>query len=676
MSKAKRRKQSSPKKTSKLLKATKRSVKSVIKLQKDKKSNNKKDNNAITGKIEGHPDGFAFFIPDDSSIEDCFIHPKNLNGAMHGDKVSVVIGMFKGKREATVTKIIDRGVKTFIGIADITRRRFDVYPISKKFITPMRRVEDKFNCADGDVILCKIERYPSAHIFGEASVVERVCHISDQNADNKIVMHKYGLSLDFPKDVSLQADKIESGRFNNSMDGVCDFRGLFSVTIDGDTAKDYDDAISVEYEHGKTALYVHIADVSRFVVKGSPIDDEAKIRGTSVYFPQFAIPMLPEILSNGLCSLLPNKDRYTVTAKIVFSDSGEILNTSFCRSVINSRHRLTYGYVNEVVNGIQKPIDKELEDFIVRAKKLADILADKRKKSGSIDFDLPEAVFEFDNDGYVSNVRPSDRGFAERMIESFMIVANEAVAAMLFSKKHPSVYRIHGEPDIKKIDIWLETARQLGVSVPDKVYPITNVAVSELAGLAEKSKYSFILSPMLIRCMMRAEYAVENKGHFGLSSKAYTHFTSPIRRYPDLLVHRALLDCLGFKYPYEEMTELTELAPVLSELERKADEAEGEISFYKKLEYLNRNFSEIYDAYINRISSNGIFIYIETLMMTGFIDFATINYDVFSMDENGISASGRRTKDVLKIGDKLQVKVERTSAILQKAEFSLANIRR
>ncbi|MBQ3033716.1 MAG: VacB/RNase II family 3'-5' exoribonuclease, partial [Deferribacterales bacterium] len=623
-----------------------------------------------------HRDGYAFFIPDDKNTEDLFIHPKNLNGAVHGDKVTVKAGIFNGKKEATVVKILERGLTTFIGYADITRRRFDVYPLSKNFIAPMRIIEDNFNCMDGDIVRCKIERYPSDRIFGEASIAERICHCTDKEADNKIVMGKYELSIDFPKAVSLQADKIESGKFNNSMDGVADFRSLFAVTIDGDTAKDYDDAISVEYEQGKIILYVHIADVSRFVLKGSPIDEEAKKRGTSVYFPEFAIPMLPEALSNGLCSLLPNQDRFTVTAKIVFSDNGHVLNTSFYRSIINSRHRLTYGYVNNILNGTENAHNKDLKLFIDRAVKLYHILDNKRKSAGGIDFDLPEAVFTFDDSGMVSDITPCERGISERIIEYFMIAANEAVAEFLFKKKRSAIYRVHGEPDLKKIDIWLETAGQLGVSVPDKVYPLTTVAVRELACIAEKSKYSFILSPMLVRCMMRAEYAVENKGHFGLASKAYTHFTSPIRRYPDLLVHRALLECIGFKFPCETSTELSELAPVLSELERKADEAESEISCYKKLEYLNRNFSEIYDAYINRITSGGLSIYINKLTMTGFIDFATINYDVFSMDSNGISASGRRTKDVFKIGDKVQVKVERTSLILQKAEFSIANSRR
>ncbi len=634
------------------------------------------DENILTGKIEGHPEGYAFFIPDGKKGEDLFIHRKNLNGALHGDRVEVKAGVFRGRKEAAVVRITERGVKSFVGVADIDRRRFDVIPLSRNFTSVMRVTEDGFDCSDGDAVICRVERYPSEKIFGTASVSGRLGPLDEPGVDNKIVMYKYGLSENFPSEAAREALDIESGASFCGGKAPSDFRELFAVTIDGESARDYDDAVSVTEEDGRIALYVHIADVSRFVRKGSPIDREAERRGTSVYFPQFAVPMLPEALSNGLCSLLPGEDRYTVTAKIIFSEKGEKLSASFYRSVIKSRFRLTYGYVNDVLSGKAEPLTPELSGFLIRAERLASILLKNRQYAGGLDFDLPEAVFLFGGDGRVEDIRPAERGRAERMIELFMIAANEAAACLLEERKIPSLYRTHGEPDIKKLENWLETAKSFGLNVPPPEFPVTPGFVRELGIASSGSEYAFILNPMLVRCMMRAEYTADNTGHFGLASTAYTHFTSPIRRYPDLLVHRALLHGLGLGEDHETEEELSRLAPAMSRLERLADEAENEIGLFKKMEYLKNHRDETFTAYINRISPDGLFIFVEKLMMTGFIDFASIPGDRFYVCDDGLSASSRRAGEVFRVGGRVSVTLLEASLILLRADFRLAGAKK
>ncbi len=641
-----------------------------ISKEKEKKKNKVVRNDLFTGKVEGHSDGYAFFISEDKKIDDVFIHPKNLNGAIHNDTVTVKLGTFKGRKEATVVKILKRGISTFVGIADITRRRFDVIPFSKNFVTPMRVIKSDIKCYDCDIIVCKIKRYPNDRVLGEVEIVERLGHIEDKGVDNKIVMYKYGYTKDYPKEVIKQAKEINEGKFNKNTKNVADFRHLFTVTIDGDTARDFDDAISIEECNGITSLYVHIADVSRFVTKNSPIDIEAKKRGTSVYFVEFAIAMLPEVLSNNLCSLVPNEDRFTVTAKIDFDKKANIVNSTFYRSIINSNHRLTYSYVNKVLNNEEKPLNDDLKILIKKANKLSLLIEEKRNKNGSIDFDLPEAEFTI-QDGIVVDIYENIRGQAEKIIENFMITANEVVATEIFNKKIPSLYRTHGEPDVKKVEAWLDTAYSFGVFTDNIKYPIDNKTIKELSNKASKSKYSFILNQQLVRCMMRAEYSIENTGHFGLASKAYTHFTSPIRRYPDLVVHRILLNELNFSDLKDTYDELYTLSPTMSKLERQADDSEYEISQFKKIEYLKNHYDDKFEAYITKITANGFFVYVEKLLMSGFVDFSVIDYDIFSASDDFLSIKGRKTKKSFILGDKVKVSLYRVSIILLRVDFKL-----
>lgn len=622
----------------------------------------------LRGSISIHLDGYGFFIPDNKNIDDAFIHPKKIKNAAHGDICLARIGIYKGKREAEVVQIIERGIENVVGVCEKHRRTLRVIPFSRHFQGHII-IKNNSGYEDDDVVICKIERYPSQHNFATGKIIKRIGTLSDKDIDNQIVMYKYGLTKEFPKEVQLECNDIETGKFKINKKNITDFRNIYTVTIDGDTARDFDDAISVFKKDKNYELYVHIADVSRYVTRGSFLNKEAVNRGTSIYFPEFAIPMLPEFLSNGVCSLVPHEDRYTVTCKITFNKYGEKQEVSFYRSIINSNHRLTYNYVNDIYGGLKEDDDNLLHPFLNTTKELADILIKKRINDGVIEFDLPETEFIFDDKGEVLNIKPRERGYAERLIECFMISANEAVAEYFENNSLKGIYRVHGEPDVKKIEDWVEMAKNFGLKVPPIEYPITSDLISEYSKIASLSKHADLLSSLLIRSMMRAEYTVENQGHFGLASKAYTHFTSPIRRYPDLLVHRALLSGLGLGSINEPLEELKELASHCSKKERFAQDAEHDINAFKKLEYISNHFDDYFEGYINRITGNGIFIYVEKLLITGYVDYSYIEKDIFY--KHGEYACGERSGKKYKVGDKIRVKPYRINIFTLQVDMVL-----
>ena len=622
----------------------------------------------LRGTISTHKDGYGFFIPDDKSIDDAFIHPKKLKNAAHGDVCTARISIYKGKREAEVVNIIQRGIEEVVGVVDKYRNSVRVIPFSRNFQGYIIIKGDK-NIEDEDVVLCKIERYPTSSSHATGKIIEKIGTLSDKDIDNKIVMYKYGLTIEYPEKVIKECDEIESGRFKIDKKNLTDFRQLFTVTIDGERARDFDDAISVIKTDENYELFVHIADVSRYVTRGSAINEEAKRRGTSVYFPEFAIAMLPEVLSNGVCSLVPNEERYTVTCKIVYSRQGKRKDVSFYRSVIKSNHRLTYNFVNDVFNKSKECESNELFNLLSNAKELSELLISRREKEGVIDFDLPEPEFIFNESGDIIDIKPQERGVAERLIECFMIAANEAVAEYLENNGLKGIYRVHGEPDVKKIDDWVEMARNFGLKIPPRKYPVTPETVAELSKIAANSKQADLLSSLLIRSMMRAEYTVENQGHFGLALKAYTHFTSPIRRYPDLLVHRALLAGLKLGSINEPEEELKELARQCSKLERLAQDAEHDIGAFKKLEYISDHYEDVFEGYINRITNTGMFVYIEKLMMTGYVDYGYIDFDIFY--KMGESAIGDKSGERYRVGDKLRLLPYKINIASLQADFTI-----
>ncbi len=646
-------------------------IRNIKKDKKDEKQINKKSELGATlkGTVSIHKDGYGFFIPDDKNIDDAFIHPKKLKGASHNDICLARIGIYKGKREAEIIQIIERGITQVVGIVEKYKNSYRIIPFSRNFQGHIIIKNSNQQLFDDDVVICKIEKYPSQRHVASGKVIEKIGTLSDKDIDNKIVMFKYALSTDFSAEVMQECSKIEDGSFKINKKNLTDFRDIYTVTIDGETARDFDDAISIFKKGSEYELYVHIADVSRYVERGSNLNNETMQRGTSVYFPEFAIPMLPEVLSNGVCSLVPNEDRYTVTCRMVFDKNGYKKEAEFYRSIINSNHRLTYNYVNDIFDNKAESNDDKLTPFLMVAKELTEILLAKREKDGVIDFDLPEAEFIFDNHGDIIDIKPQERGYAERLIECFMIAANESTAEYFEEHGLKGIYRVHGEPDVKKIDDWIEMARNFGLKVPPIDYPVTPETVSALSKIASSSKHADLLGSLLIRSLMRAEYTTENNGHFGLASSAYTHFTSPIRRYPDLLVHRALLSGLKLGNISEPLDELKELAIHCSKMERVAQDAEHDICAFKKLEYIASHYDDIFTGYINRITVNGIFIYIDKLMMTGYIDYAYIDFDVFY--KYGESAIGDKSGERYRVGDKIRVIPYKIDITTLQADFTI-----
>ncbi|KAA0258260.1 ribonuclease R [Deferribacter autotrophicus] len=624
----------------------------------------------VIGTVDGHPDGYAFLIPEDKELEDVFIPPKKLNGAVHGDKVTARIVEFRGKKEAHVIKVIERGFKRVVGRIEKSKYFAYVIPYEKKFFYDIY-IPNKYakKLKDDDVVICEIIKYPEKGKNPEGKIKKVLGNLYDKGIENKIVLAKYDLRINFPKSVKKEVKETADFYFKNAGERT-DFTRLFTVTIDGEDARDFDDAISIEKTNGGYILYVHIADVAHYVRPGTNIDKEAYNRATSVYFPEFAIPMLPEKLSNEQCSLMPNVERLAMTVKIEYDKVGNRKKTSFYQSIIKSDYRLTYNYVNDLIDGKEETDDENLKYLVDVSKELTDKLIKKRKRIGMIDFDLPEATFIFDDDGNLIDIVPFERKFSHRIIENFMIEANEAVAEYLEEHIDISVFRVHDYPDAKKVKEFNKMCQFFGIDVlmPDEITP---EMIQKIAEKVKESKYGYVLGSMLVRTMQKALYSIDNIGHFGLASESYTHFTSPIRRYPDLLVHR-ILKTLLFRYDYKINKEyLGKAADHCSNMEQNAESAEREIHQYKKLKFLLENRDKVYDAFINRISSNGFFIFIEKLLLTGFVHISSLDNDYYVVDIETNTIFGKASGKKYRVGDFVKVKVDKVNFDYLEADFIL-----
>jgi ribonuclease R len=523
--------------------------------------------------------------------DDIFIPRARLNGALNGDLVTVALRERFGKTEGYVVSIVERARTEIVGRVD---RRGLVFPLSKTYF-PQIIIDDDY--PKDDILLLSITSLPAAAGYLRGKVLERLGSVYDKGIENLIVMKNYGLNRSFSDDVERSA--AAAAQIPVTASGREDLRELFTVTIDGDDAKDFDDAVSVERNGNGYTLYVHIADVSAYVQSGSPLDREAYKRGTSVYFPEFAVPMLPEILSNGVCSLLPRVDRYSVTVRTEYDETGCRKASTFFLSLINSRHRLTYAGVNKLLtDGSCK--DRELSDFIFKAAELSRLIGKRREKNGMLSFDLPEIRFNLTPGGEISSVEPEERGESERLIEHFMLEANEAAAEELLKRAPAGIFRNHPPPDAKKVAQWAKNAFYLGFDAGKTPKKPDNAVFQRWFSKIEKHRFSYLLKTSLVRAMQKAVYESENLGHFGLASSAYTHFTSPIRRYPDLFVHRLLKRYLFGRDEAVDIDNAESIAKHSSRTERAADDAEREVGLYKKLAFLAAYPEREYAAFVSR----------------------------------------------------------------------------
>lgn len=635
-----------------------------------------KNPSVVKGEFRGSPKGFGFVTGDGADI---FISTDNTNGALNGDIVTVnILKNADGakKAEGKIVKILERANKNFVGrfeksrnfgfvIADEKRISNDIF-ISKS---------NSKNAKTGDKVVVEIIKWGDGGKNPEGKIVEVLGNENKPGIDVISVMRSYNLSESFPNDVLEFASYIDDKLSDDDICGRLDLRGEKIITIDGEDAKDLDDAVSVSKTENGFRLGVHIADVSNYVTEHSPLDKEAIKRGTSVYLADRVIPMLPKKLSNGICSLSEKVDRLTLSVIMDIDEDGNVINHKVSPSVINSSHQMTYTDVYKIINGDKKLSEKysDIYAMLKDMESLAKILRKKRMKNGGIDFDMPETKVKFDENGRVCDIYKYQTNFANKIIEEFMLVCNKTVAEEMFWQAIPFIYRIHETPTEEKISAFNEFIGGMGFYLKGASNPHPN----QYASLLEKIKgtpYERPIATAMLRSLMKAEYSPENKGHFGLAFKYYCHFTSPIRRYPDLAIHRIIKEYLAFGITEKRALALAHFTQEASErsskMEVNAQDAEREVLDIKICEYMEDKVGKRYEAHISSVTSFGMFAELEN-SAEGLIRLADMHDDYYIYDEKNYRLIGERTKKVYKIGDKVKIIVSRVSKELREIDFEL-----
>jgi len=761
------------------------------------------DKNLVAGRLTMHRDGFGFVIPDANSLAaslkarlagDIFIPPHLIGNAMHGDRVLVEISSVRpdGRAEGRIVRPVERAHPTVVGVFHYGGRRNYVTPmdakITQEIVIPVGMEKPKpLNAEDpsaslragaedveeirtksvdrvlgeeaarrtewddleGVVVDVEITDWPSPTQNPRGRVIEVLGREDDFGVDVEITIRKFHLPHHFPAEAIAEAEETPGTISAQELQGRRDFRTLPIVTIDGETARDFDDAVLVRrLENGNFELQVHIADVAHYVTPGSALDQEARLRGTSVYFPDRAVPMLPLELSTDICSLRPQVDRLVMSCVMEIDHRGEIVGYELCAGVIRSAERMTYTAVNAVLEGDAAMRERyaPLVAPFELMRDLAEILNRKRERRGSIDFDLPELVIEFDEFGLMRSIARSERNVAHRLIEEFMLAANECVAQHLESNGVASLYRIHEKPDAKRVYDFEVIAATFGYSLGVGALPIHRVQMKadrraaygtgkrvreievpqevhitprmyqklteKIAGKAEER----ILSYLMLRSLKQARYSEENLGHFALAAASYTHFTSPIRRYPDLVVHRILKDVLsqnprpvspkdgetrtghpridderaspwsrraraGVPAPHGPaphelggpiaLEELHDIAEESSQSERRADDAERELMEWKKVKFMQDRVGEDFDGLIISVTKFGFFVELTDLFVEGLVPLNTLADDRYTYHENTREIIGQRSRKTYRLGQKIRVLVDRIDPVEKKIQFAV-----
>lgn len=654
------------------------------KAPRDKKGKSKheprKGGQQVEGIVQQYRGGFAFVLRKDKVGEDIFVPPGAMGGALHGDAVLVEIVRPEGQRKAEgrIVKILERKTKNLVGTFEMGPSYGRVIPWDKKFpIQPIVSTKNFSGATDGMMVEAEIisEGDPP-----EARIVGLLGFQGEPDLDAKIIISKYGFSREFPKEVLSEAEEV-AVILEKDLEDRKDFREWNTVTIDGEKARDFDDAISLTaFKNGNFLLGVHIADVGHYVKPGSPLDVEAEERGNSVYFPDLVIPMLPEKLSNEICSLNPQVDRLTMSAVMRIDHEGRLIDYHIYPSIIHSNERMTYTAVKMILEDrdpeLLKRYQPQVEMFFTM-KTLALLLMDHRRKRGSIDFDLPEPEVILDlTTGRMTGVIRSERNIAHRVIEEFMLLANEVVATHISKSERPGIYRIHEAPVPEKIMDFAAIAGSLGYRLPTDPKKIEPQDLQKLLSKLEGKPEERFLNVLLLRSMARARYSLDNMGHFGLALKNYTHFTSPIRRYPDLIVHRILKSMISTR-PSDSRglqrlrDSIPEIADHCSITERRADDAEREFIQLKKVEFMKDKLGEIYDGYITGVAAFGLFVELKEFFVEGLIPTKYMDDDHYVFHDKRHFFKGRRTGKVYRLGDPVQVQVVRVDRDRREIDFLL-----
>ena len=623
------------------------------------------------GVIRGNENGYAFLLPNDPLKEDYFIPHADLRGAMHGDTVIAETTDGAGDRTtARVLKIVSRGIEKIVGTYFTCKSGGFVSPDDRRYFCDISVPFGKgLRAKSGDKVVCRILSYPKRR-NPEGIICEIFGRQFEKNAEIESILFNYNLPRSFGADTIKEAETAAAQPIVK--DGRRDFTDTLIVTIDGEDARDFDDAVSLTKDGEKYILGVHIADVSNYVSAGSALDREAFGRGTSVYFPEKVIPMLPEILSNGVCSLKEGELRYALSCVMKVNGNGVVEEYEITPSVIKSAARLTYSAVQAILDGDKKARKKHaaLVPTIELFGTLADILHAKREKNGSIDIENAESVITVDKDGAINVSRLADER-ARSIIEEFMILTNSIVAEFMFYARTPFIYRIHEPPTEEKTDAFYDFIKILGIAAKHGREKVFSKDFQTILKNAENKPYYPLLNRVMLRSMQKAKYSTEEKGHFGLSERFYCHFTSPIRRYPDLAVHRIIKDFLsaGAETLEEKYAEFCANAAAQSSVaERNAESAERAVDDFYKILYISEYEGEEFDGIISGVKEFGLFVEI-ACGIEGKVRVETLAGKKYSFNEKTYTLSnGRRT---YRLGESVRIKVAGVNVITRRAEFIL-----
>jgi len=636
--------------------------------------------NLVVGRLSCSPSGYGFVVPERGGQKDVYVSAVNMKEALQGDRVVVRVERVSPKGpEGRIIRVLERALTRMVGRYEEDGRfgghvvPFDKRLLHELFIPPGQEA----GAVAGQMVSAEITRPPTATRNPSGRVLQVLGRLEDKGVDLKVVMAKHALPDAFPPEVEQEAEQVPQVVRDEDRAGRTDFRPWATVTVDPETARDHDDAISLDrMPNGSWLLGVHIADVAHYVREGSRLDQEAYLRGTSVYFPDRVVPMLPHALSSRICSLVEHEDRLTQTVVMEVDGKGRVVKADFHDGVIRSAARLTYQQAQAIVDGDAKlrRTYAPLVGLVERMDELAQLMRKRRYARGSLDFDQPEPKLVLDETGEVTGIVAHERLDSMRVIEEFMLAANEAVAEKLSSAGRGALYRIHERPDPERVEEFCDLVASLGYRVPGNLEEIRQEDFQRILRQIEGKPEERLVSYLLLRTMKLARYHEENLGHFGLATDMYAHFTSPIRRYPDLVVHRALRALRQGTASEESQERLAEMGRHLSERERIATEAERELTEWKKVRYMSDKLGEVYPGYVTGVQSFGLFVELDAIYVQGLVHVSSMSDDYYAYDERAHTLKGENTGQVYRLGDPVRVQVARVDLEQRKVDFALADV--
>ena len=643
----------------------------------------------IVGRLEGHPSGFGFVTPDrpiEGAKGDVFIAAGNLKEALHGDRVVVRIEHHRsdGRVEGRIVQILERRAQTVVGRFDLDAGGLGfVMPFDRRVLADVYIPRGEARDAEpGDMVTVEITRWPTPTRGPLGRIIEVLGGIDEPGVDTEIILRKHAIPDEHSQEAIDEARRLGSAVKDRDIRGRTDFRDRVIVTIDGEDARDFDDAISIDrLPNGNYWLGVHIADVAHYVAEGGALDQEAYDRGTSVYFPERAVHMFPEALATGLCSLRPQVDRLVQSCLMEINKKGDVVRYEMHDGVIHSNERMTYTAVNAILTDRDpETIDRyrPIVPMFQQMRELFEILNARRRRRGSVDFDLPEAKVVLDEEGMIENIIATERNVAHRIIEEFMLIANETVAHELESRHMPALYRVHEPPDPLKVIEFDEFVSTLGFSLAAPTNGLRPAhfqkLVEQIRGTPEERPIAFLM----LRTMQKAKYDRINLGHFGLAAATYTHFTSPIRRYPDLVVHRLLRELRQTRVTDDRKEELEDELPEIglhtSEMERRANEAERELLQWKKVRFMEDKVGDVFEGYITGVAPFGLFVELVEHYVEGLVHVSTMADDYYRYSEQSHTLFGENTRKTYRLGDKVSVQVVRVDLERRQIDLGIEQV--